>query len=200
MDKSKNKRRRKTTLIKVFLLGLIITSLIHYGYHLYIFTKGGVGLVRHQVIIDGLNEYYKSTGLCPENLDKFASFDSYINRQKTNIYSLIQNVKEHYGLIYYPEAWGKPGKILLVSGTKDGDIVTFGDGSRARLYKYYISDLKAGEIFDPYPRRLELQTKFTYAPLYPYLTTLALPLGLLVIIIFYDIIFLLKASPSENEN
>jgi len=167
--------------------------------------EGSGCFVRQDVIIRALNEYFNTKGHIPENLDEFSTYECHIyNNQKTNMYPFIQYQQERYDLRYYPEAWGKPGKMFLVSAYKDGYIVTFGDGSRAILSEYYISDLKEGEIFNPHFRRYEIEHPKNISQanpfFFPILVGLIIPLVLLVIIIFYDIIFSRKTSPSENEN
>ena len=115
----RNKWIERLAQTKAFLAGCIVLLIIGgLAYGSYITTVESACLVRQIIITTALREHTKSNGALPENLSELG-FDNKKRKMK-----------------YYPDAWNKPGKILLISSGVGSYIVTFGDGSRAVLISY----------------------------------------------------------------
>ncbi len=109
-----------------FILCLILltpASTLKRTYLLVVEDSASIG---QMVAMKDLHKHIDSEGSVPNNLS-----------------DIVDSHSDFYGnIFYYPEAWGKPGQILLLSEylISRSYVVTFGDGSRAFLnrwnYKY----------------------------------------------------------------
>ncbi|MBD3353169.1 MAG: hypothetical protein GF364_16935 [Candidatus Lokiarchaeota archaeon] len=77
-------------------------------------------LVRHKICWKQINKYLIENKRPPRNLKEL-----YFNE--------VNFDEKEYNIRYYPNAWDEDGKIMLVSKSLGSYIVTFGDGTIAKI-------------------------------------------------------------------
>ena len=106
----------KITLIKIFLAGCLFVLIGQVILGTYLLTAQDVCGVHHRTILSVLKKHVSTDGKVPQNLSDLGSFG-----------------QNQHDLKYYPDAWNKPGRILLRSSVLNSYVITFGDGSIAML-------------------------------------------------------------------
>lgn len=132
MQNVSQKWGKRLLFIKGLLAGSILTLVILGIYcGTYAVIKQDQCMVQHIAIIDALEKHLESGQPIPQNLSELASLE-YINGDyRFSLSSTVSHQKDKYGFKYYPDAWKKPGRILLQSLVCGSYVITFGDGSRA---------------------------------------------------------------------
>jgi len=109
----------------------------------YAKVKQGQCVVRHYAILDALKDHIGSGGEIPQNLSELALLEYGDDLHRRNLSTIISFEKDRCDFKYYPDAWNKPGRILLQSSVLGSYVVLFGNGSRATLsYWDYKDDEK----------------------------------------------------------
>jgi hypothetical protein len=120
MQNVAQKWSRRLFFIKGLIAGFILSLIILGNYFgPYAKVKQGQCFVRHIAIMSALKEHLESGQPIPRNLSELAP------PEDSDRFRVSRTVK------YYPDAWNKPGRILLQSSVCGSYVVTFGDGSRA---------------------------------------------------------------------
>jgi len=133
-----NKWVRQLALTKAFLGGCIALLVIGgIGYEACRLAAQDGCIVRHSIFMEVLEHHIASGGHLPINLLELAELERVTELQKYSIGPSVSFEKERRDLQYYPDAWKKPGKIIFQSSVLGSYVVTFGDGSRAVLSRYY---------------------------------------------------------------
>jgi len=120
--------------IKCFLAAGILSFVIIGNYcGPYVVVKQGQSVVRQDFILRVLKTHIASGGQLPMNVAELGSMECTLGGQTEKIPGILSLETSRYGFKYYPEAWNKPGRILLQSLVCGSYVVTFGDGSTAIL-------------------------------------------------------------------
>jgi len=129
MDNNWEKWIKRLVLIQTFIAAWILLLIVGVFYSAYRLAKQGSCFVSHEVIFVTLKEHIESGGEIPSNLSELTS-SKYIHYKRRLVCSNTVSYEEkYYDLKCYPNAWNKPGKILLRSSVLGSYVVTFGDGS-----------------------------------------------------------------------
>jgi len=134
MQNSAEKRPKRLVFIKGLIAGSILSLIILGSYcGSYAVVKQGQSMVRHIAIMTALKEHISSGGQIPQNLSELALLEYAGTGQRRSLSSVLDFEKERRDLKYYPDAWNRPGEILLQSSVLGSYVVAFGDGSLAAL-------------------------------------------------------------------
>ena len=87
-------------------------------------------MVQHKAIFKALKNSYAKGGEIPETLAGLTAL-SYDDMKNGSISNLIENQLKNYDLRYYPNAFNKPGEIILQSSVSGSYVITFGNGSQS---------------------------------------------------------------------
>lgn len=138
MQNSAEKRPKRLVFIKGLIAGSILSLIILGSYcGSYAVVKQGQCMVRHSAIMTALKEHISSGGQIPQNLSELVLLEYTGTGQRRSLSSVLGFGKERRDLKYYPDAWNRPGEILLQNSVLGSYVVTFGDGSLAVLSYYW---------------------------------------------------------------
>ena len=123
---------RRLVFIKGFTVGCVLALFITGSfYSTYARVAEGECMVRHLTIMSALKEHVDSRGQIPGDVSKLALLEYTSGMQRQKLSPTISWKEKRQDLRYYPDAWGKPGRIILRSTACGSYVVTFGNGSLA---------------------------------------------------------------------
>jgi len=124
---------RRFVFIKGFIIGSILLLLIWGVGQSWVRLLQERCLISHHVIMDALKEHVASGGQMPGNSSELTLLKYTSGARRLSLSPSISFEKERHDLKYHPDAWNKPGRIILQSFVWDSYVVTFGNGSCAVL-------------------------------------------------------------------
>jgi hypothetical protein len=179
MQKNGQNWNRRLILVKVFLIGAFFSMSFIIGYGgVYAQTKQGQCSVQHIAIMRALKKQIESGKPIPRNLSELAALEYSKGLNLSWILSLPK-------LRYYPDAWNKPGRILLQSKVCGSYVVTFGDCVLAVMSQWYFrSEGKQPDVdkLSEEERNLPMKGCLHALPIVVFLFLLMLSLVMVVIV------------------
>lgn len=202
MQESAKKWPKRLVFIKGLIAGCISLLLITgFYYGTYAKVAHGRCMVRHRVIMGALEKHLDSGERIPRNLSELADLEYISDIQKFSISPSVSFEKKRHDLKYYPDAWNKPGRIILQSCVCGSHVVTLGDGSVAVLsYWHYKPEKKQRDETNLSNEEYHLQAPGVYATLPPVVLFILLVVSLFIIVCVERIMKKRQEKPEQVAN
>jgi hypothetical protein len=117
----------------VYIPSLFLSGVI---YTFYLEAVETQTVLRHKVILKALYAGWSSENGVPQHVSELARSESLDESERKDVENVVRYESKKHSLEYYPNAWNKPGKVLLESYLFGRQVVTFGDGSEAVVSRW----------------------------------------------------------------